>query len=286
MNNNQKLPRFIRSFVRHKLGIVGIAILLVFVVVSVFAPVFAGHDPYHMELTNAFAPPGKDGHLLGTDNFGRDVLARLVYGSRISLFIGFVVVSISGVIGTVLGLLSGYYGKWVDYVIMRIVEVFYSFPFLILVIAVIAILGPSIFNVMAVLGLVSWPKYARVVRSLVLSLRETEFVQAAKTIGTSNRRIIFKHILPNTITPVIIQATLSIPEAILAAASLGFLGFGVQPPTPEWGTMMNEGKDFIMLEPNMIFWPGLCIFLVVLNFNFVGDALRDALDPRLSKQLR
>ena len=169
---------------------------------------------------------------------------------------------------------------------MRVVEVFYSFPFLILVIGVMAILGPSIYNVMAVLGLVSWPQYARIVRSVVLSLRREEFVQAAQVIGTPDRRILFRHILPNAMTPVIVQATLSIPQAILAAASLGFLGFGVQPPTPEWGTMMNEAKDFIMLEPNMIFWPGLCIFLVVLNFNFVGDALRDALDPRLSKQVR
>jgi peptide/nickel transport system permease protein len=286
MNNEQRVPRFVRAFARHKLGIVGMVVLALFFIVSFLGPVVIPIDPYVMDLENAFSPPGQDGHLLGTDNFGRDVLARLIYGARISLLIGFVVVSISGVIGTVLGLVSGYFGRWVDYIIMRLVEVFYSFPFLVLVIAVMAILGPSIYSVMGVLGLVSWPKYARVVRSLVLSLRETEYIQAARTIGTSHRRIIFRHILPHTITPVIIQATLSIPEAILAAASLGFLGFGVQPPTPEWGTMMNEGKDFILLEPNMIFWPGLCIFLVVLNFNFVGDALRDALDPRLSKQLR
>lgn len=286
MKNQNGVGRSLRSFMRHKLGIIGGVVLLVFVSAAVFAPMLTSLDPYVMDLANTFADPGEGGHLLGTDNFGRDLLARLVYGSRISLFIGFVVVSISAVIGTVLGLLSGYYGKWVDYIVMRLVEIFYSFPFLILVIGVIALLGPSIYNMMAVLGLVSWPKYARVVRSLVLSLRETEFVQAAKVIGTSDRRIIFRHILPNALTPIIVQATLSIPEAILAAASLGFLGFGVQPPTPEWGTMMNEAREYIMIEPNLIFWPGLCVFLVVLNFNFVGDALRDALDPRLSRQIK
>lgn len=270
---------------RHKLGLVGVVMLLVFIVIALAAPILTRHSPYTMNLGNAFLKPGTDGHILGTDNFGRDLFSRLAHGARISLLIGIIVVAVSGIIGTILGLISGYYGKTADFIIMRLVEVFYSFPFLVLVIAVMAILGPSIFNVMAVLGLVSWPSYARIVRSQVLSIRESEYVQAARTIGTSDWRIMFKHILPNSITPVIIQATLGIPQAILSAASLGFLGFGVQPPTPEWGTMMNEGRSYIMIEPNLIFWPGLCIFLVVLNFNFVGDALRDALDPRLSKQL-
>ncbi|OQB46348.1 MAG: Glutathione transport system permease protein GsiD [Firmicutes bacterium ADurb.Bin153] len=285
VSDNQKL-RLIRSFARHKLGVFGVVLLLAFVLTAAFAPVLIKNDPYTMRLEDPFLPPGSPGHILGTDNFGRDMLSRLVYGARVSLLIGIVVVSVAAVLGTVLGLMAGYYGGWVDFTIMRMVEVFYSFPFLILVIAVMAILGPSIFNVMWVLGVVSWPSYARVVRAQVLSLKSSEFVSAARATGCSDSRIIFKHILPNTLTPIIVQATLGIPGAILSSASLGFLGFGVQPPTPEWGSMVSEGKDFIMLNSNLIIWPGLCIFLVVLSFNFIGDALRDTMDPRLSRELR
>jgi len=279
-------PRLLKVFARHKLGIVGLIALLAFIVVAVFAPILVRFDPYTMDLGNAFLAPGTGGHLLGTDNFGRDTLSRLAYGARISLLIGIVVVALAAIVGTVLGLLSGFYGGWVDFTVMRLVEVFYSFPFLILVIAVMAVLGPSIFNVMWVLGLVHWPSYARLVRAQVLSLRNIEYIQAARATGCSDARIIFRHIMPNTITPIIVQATLGIPGAILSSAALGFLGFGVQPPTPEWGSMVNEGKDYILLNSEMILWPGLCIFLVVLSFNFIGDALRDTLDPRLSKQLK
>jgi peptide/nickel transport system permease protein len=278
--------RAFRSFARHKLGVLGIIMLTAFVFTAVFAPIVIPNDPYTMQLEEPFLQVGSPGHPLGTDNFGRDTLARLAYGARISLLIGIVVVSVAAVLGTVLGLLAGYYGGWVDFTVMRLVEVFYSFPFLILVIAVMAILGPSIFNVMWVLGVVSWPTYARVIRAQVLSLKSSEFVQAAKATGCTDARIIFKHVLPNTMTPVIVQATLGIPGAILSSASLGFLGFGVQPPIPEWGSMVSEGKDFIMLNSNLIIWPGLCIFLVVLSFNFIGDALRDTMDPRLSRELK
>ncbi|HEY9595844.1 MAG TPA: ABC transporter permease [Spirochaetia bacterium] len=280
------VPHLLRVFMRHKLGIVGAVILLAFIVLAVFADVLVPADPYAMDLERTFSPVGSAGHFLGTDNFGRDTFARLIYGARISLLIGIVVVAFAAVIGTVLGLVAGYYGGWVDATVMRLVEVFYSFPFLILVIAVIAVLGPSIFNVMWVLGLVNWPGYARLVRGQVLSLKKTEFIQAAKATGAGSARVIFRHIMPNSLTPIIVQATLGMPGAILASAALGFLGFGVQPPTPEWGTMVNEGKDYILLNPGMILWPGLCIFLVVLSFNFIGDALRDSMDPRLSRQLK
>jgi peptide/nickel transport system permease protein len=233
---------------------------------------------------NVYAPPFSEGHLLGTDNFGRDILSRLIYGARISLFIGIVVVAIASVLGTTLGLLAGYFGGWVDVLIMRMVEIFYAFPFLVLVIAVIAIFGPSIYNVMWVLGLVSWPLYARLVRAQVLVLRETEFVEAARAAGMGPARIMFRHILPNTLTPILVTATFGIPEAILASAALGFLGLGVQPPTPEWGVMISEGKDFIRRAPHLITWPGVAIMLVVLSFNFVGDALRDALDPHKAER--
>jgi peptide/nickel transport system permease protein len=286
LSSTIKIPHGLVVFTRHKLGLVGAVMLLAFMMVAIFPSLFVRFDAYTMDLSNTFLSINTGGHLFGTDNYGRDIFARLAYGSRLSLLIGFVVVAIASVVGTVLGLLAGYYGGWVDFIVMRMVEIFYSFPFLILVIAVMAILGPSIFNVMWVLGLVSWPSYARLVRGQVLSLRGIDYIRAARAVGCSDRRIIFRHILPNTITPIIVQATLGLPSAILSSAALGFLGFGVQPPTPEWGSMMSEGKEYILLNPNLIIWPGLCIFIIVLSFNFIGDALRDTLDPRLSRQLK
>jgi peptide/nickel transport system permease protein len=272
--------RSLRKFFRNPLAVIGAALIIFFACAALFAPWIAPHGPLRMDLINPFLPPGSPGHLLGTDNFGRDILSRLIHGSRISLFIGIVVVSIASVLGTVLGLLAGYFGGWVDTLIMRVVEIFYAFPFLVLVIAVIALLGPSIFNVMWVLGVVSWPFYARLVRAQVLVLRETEYVEAARASGVSSWRIMFRHILPNTLTPVLVTATFGIPEAILASAALGFLGMGVQPPTPEWGVMISEGKDFIRRAPFLITWPGVAIMLVVLSFNFLGDGLRDVFDPK------
>ena len=274
--------RAVRAFVKNPLALVGALLILLFVVVALAAPWVAPFDPLELDLLSQFEPPGSGGHLLGTDNFGRDILSRLIYGSRISLFVGIIVVSIAAVLGTALGLLAGYFGGWVDSLVMRAVEIFYAFPFLILVIAVIAVFGPSILNVMWVLGLVSWPIYARLIRAQVLSLRESEYVEAARASGSGSARIMFRHILPNALTPILVTATFGIPEAILASAALGFLGLGVQPPTPEWGAMVSEGKDFIRLAPTLIMWPGLAIMLVVMSFNFVGDALRDATDPRQS----
>lgn len=272
--------RVLRHFLRNPLALIGAVSILAIFASAVFAPWVAPHDPLELDLLNAYLPPGSPGHPLGTDNFGRDLLSRLIYGSRISLAIGVVVVAIAATIGTLLGVLAGYYGGWVDNVIMRLVEIFYAFPFLILVIAVIALFGPSIFNVMWVLGLVSWPLYARLVRGQVLALRETDYVEAARAGGLPARRIMFRHVLPNAITPVLVMATFGIPEAILASAALGFLGLGVQPPNPEWGAMVSEGKDLIRRAPYLITLPGLAVMLVVLSFNFVGDGLRDALDPK------
>lgn len=277
---NGRGRRVLASFVRNRLAVAGVIVLLVVMVSALLAPLVSPYDPLRMDLVNPYAPPGSPGHLLGTDNFGRDILSRLIHGSRISLLIGVVVVSIAATFGTVLGLLAGYLGGWVDEVVMRAVEIFYAFPFLVLAIAVIAVFGPSIFNVMWVLGLVSWPLYARLVRAQVLALHDVEYVEAARASGMGRSRVMFKHVLPNVLTPVIVTATFGIPQAILASAALGFLGLGVQPPTPEWGVMIAEGKDFIRRAPNLITWPGLAIMTVVLGFNFVGDGLRDALDPR------
>lgn len=271
--------RALRAFVRNPLALVGAVLILVFVVVAVAAPWVAPYDPLGLDLLVPFEPPSRT-HPLGTDNFGRDTLSRLIYGSRISLLVGIVVVGIASLLGTLLGLVAGFYGGWLDALIMRAVEIFYAFPFLVLVIAVIAVFGPSIFNVMWTLGLVSWPVYARLVRAQVLTLRETEYVEAARAAGGGPGRVMLRHILPNALTPILVAATFGIPEAILASAALGFLGLGVQPPTPEWGAMVSEAVTFIRLEPSLIIWPGVAIMLVVMSFNFVGDALRDALDPR------
>jgi peptide/nickel transport system permease protein len=281
--NNRRGRRVLRAFLRNRLAVVGTLLLIVVIGSAALAPTVAPYDPLKMDLVNAYSPPGSEGHLLGTDNFGRDILSRLIHGSRISLLIGFVVVSIAATVGTVLGLLAGYLGGWFDELVMRAVEIFYAFPFLVLAIAVIAVFGPSIFNVMWVLGLVSWPLYARLVRAQVLALHDLEYVEAARASGMSKWRVMFKHVLPNVLTPVIVTATFGIPEAILASAALGFLGLGVQPPTPEWGAMISEGKDFIRRAPNLITWPGVAIMVVVLGFNFVGDGLRDALDPKGKK---
>ncbi|BAS27973.1 ABC transporter permease [Limnochorda pilosa] len=284
--SRSQFSRPARAFLRNPAAIGAVLVLLVFIAAAVFAPYVAPHDPYTMHLGATFLPVGSPDHLLGTDNFGRDILSRLIFGARISLLIGVVVVSIAALVGSVLGLLAGYYGGWVDQLVMRLVEVFYAFPFLILAIAVMAILGPSIFNVMWVLGLVSWPLYARLVRATVLALRTQEFVESARAAGAGDLRIMFRHILPNSLTPVIVTAALGIPEAILASASLGFLGLGVRPPTPEWGMMVAEGKDFMLRSPWLITGPGVCIAAVMLSFNLAGDALRDALNPRIQGQTK
>ena len=273
--------RVLRIFMRNRLAVLGLIVLTGFACCAVFAQWVAPYDPLEMDLGNKFLPPGSEGHLLGTDNFGRDFLSRLIFGSRISLSVGLVVVSIAMVIGTSLGLIAGYFGGVADIVVMRLVEIFYSFPFLVLAVAVMAVLGPSLYNVMLVLGIVSWPIYARLVRGQVLTLREETFVEAARAVGASNSRILFRHILPNCSSPIIVTAAMQVASAILSVAALGFLGLGVQPPTPEWGAMLNEGKRFMRNAPHLITFPGLAIMLVVLSLNFIGDALRDALDPRL-----
>lgn len=276
-----RLGQFWGKFRRNRLALIGLAILGVIVAGAVFAPLIAPRGPLAMDLGRPMLPPLSRDHLLGTDNFGRDVLARILYGARISLTVGFVVVGISAALGLVLGTLAGYYGRWVDQVIMRVTDVFFAFPFFILAIGVIAVLGPNIVNVMAVLGLVTWPGYARLVRGQVLAVREEAYVDAARTVGAGPRRIMFRHILPNCLAPVTVMATLGIAGAILSAAGLSFLGMGVQPPAPEWGAMLNEGKAYMRTAPHLVEIPGLAIMLTVLALNFVGDGLRDALDPRL-----
>lgn len=271
-------------FRRHKLALVGLGILVILAVVSVAAPLLAQHGPYATDLSAYRAAPGGS-HLLGTDSAGRDVLARLMYAGRISLSVGIVAVGIYVAIGLLLGGLAGYFGGLVDTLIMRLADVVLSFPSIIVIITLVAILGPSIWNVMLVIGLLGWPPIARLVRAEFLSLRERDFVIASQAVGADHKRMIFRHILPNAMTPVIVNATFGMAQAILLEASLSFLGMGVQPPTASWGNMLNEARSITILEDMPWLWipPGVMIALAVLSINFVGDGLRDAMDPRVRR---
>lgn len=272
----------LRQIIHNKFALIGLTILILLAIVAICAPMIAPYNPDKMDLNNSLQPPSSD-HLLGTDKLGRDVLSRLIFGSRISLTVGFIVEGIALVIGITLGAVSGFFGGLVDNIIMRVVDVVIAFPFLILAIAIVAIVGPSLTNMMLVLGGVVWISYARLIRGMFLSLKEEEFVVAARVVGAKNSRIIFRHILPSTLGVIIVQATFGIAEAILAASSLSFLGMGAQPPTSEWGAMLSESRTYLRTLPMMTFAPGLAIMVTVLAINFVGDALRDAFDPRVLK---
>lgn len=270
-------------FKRNKLAMVGLCVIIFLYTVAIFAPILAPYPYDKMNLDNIYAPPGSPGHILGTDEFGRDVLSRLIYGARVSLTVGLVVVGMSSVVGITLGAIAGYYGGWIDSLIMRVVDFLYAFPFFILAITIVAILGPSLYNAMLALAVVSWVGYARMVRGQFLSLKQTEFVEAARGAGAGDLRIMFVHLLPNALGPVMVQMSLGIAGAILSASGLSFLGLGAQPPTAEWGAMLNAGKDYLRSSPHLATYPGLAIMVTVLAFNFVGDGLRDALDPRLKE---
>lgn len=251
------------------------------VLVALLAPWIAPFDPVaDADLNNYLAPPGGR-FLLGADTFGRDVFSRVVYGTRVSLGVGIAVQVTALALGMTLGLLSGFYGRWADNVIMRVAEVIFAFPGLLFAIAIMAVIGPSLYNVFLALGLVSWTSLARVVRGQVLAIKEQEYVEAARAVGAGSARILLRHVLPNTLAPAIILVTLGIGGAILAEASLSFLGLGAQPPTPSWGSMLSTGRDYLLQAPWLSLYPGLAIFLTVMGFNLLGDGLRDLLDPRM-----
>jgi len=269
-------------FRRHRVALVGAIILLLLAAGSLGASVVAQNDPYRVDIS-AYRQGPQAKYPLGTDSSGRDVLSRLLHAGRVSLSVGLVAVTIYTIIGVILGSFSGFYGGLTDSVIMRLADVVLSFPSLILIITVVSVLGPSIYNIMLVIGLLGWPPIARIVRALFLSLREREFVLASRTVGVPNSRIIFRHILPNAIAPVIVASTFGIANAILLEAGLSFLGLGVQPPTPSWGNMLTDAQSLTVLESMPWLWipPGTMIALAVLSINFIGDGLRDALDPHL-----
>lgn len=259
--------------------IIGACLTGLVILAALFASVIAPYSPTEQELYAGLMGPGVD-HLMGQDRLGRDIFTRILYGARISLFVGFSVVSVSMVVGSVIGAIAGYMGGKVDEVIMRIVDVFLAFPGILLAIAVMAILGPSVTNVVIALSVMGWTGFARLVRGQTLSLREREFVLAAEAVGVSTGGVIWRHILPNVIAPITVEATFGVASAILAEAGLSFLGLGVQPPTPSWGAMLSEGRQFLLIAPHLTTFPGLAIMVAVMGINFFGDGLRDLLDPK------
>ena len=271
-----------RHFRKNRMAMAGLVVMLLLYALTLLTPLIAPYDPAAQGdiVTTRYLAPSFE-HWMGTDKFGRDILSRVLYGARISLTIGFVAVWISITLGTMVGALAGYFGGWVDSVLMRFTDMMLSFPRLVLLIVVIALFEPSIWLVVTVLGLTGWMGTARIVRGEVLSLREREFVLAARALGMGDWRIIFRHIIPNTMAPVIVSATLGIGQTILTEASLSFLGLGVQPPTPSWGNMISDGRDAIITAWWISTFPGLAIVFTVIAFNLLGDGLRDALDPRL-----
>ena len=273
---------FYRKLRKNKLAMVGGFIVLFYIAIALLAPVIAPHDPYAIDLVNKLKPPSAD-HWMGTDDKGRDVLSRLLYGTRLSMSVGFVAVFIGAFFGIILGLLSGYYGKWVDTVISRVIDVLLAFPGILLSLAIVSALGPSLFNVMVAVGVFSIPVFARIVRGSTLTVKKLEYIDAIRSLGANDFTIIFKHIFPNILSPIIVQATMRLATAILSAAGLSFLGLGAQPPLPEWGAMLSNGRDFLFTAPYLAMFPGLAISTLVLGFNIFGDGLRDALDPRMKQ---
>lgn len=282
----QDLRRVLRELVRNKAALGGLLVLLAVIASAILAPMIAPYDPTAQEITHRLKPPGWASpggglNVLGTDHLGRDILSRIIFGARISLIIGLSAVALAGTLGTLMGLVAGYRGGRVDDLCMRLTDTMLAMPFILLALAVIAVLGPSLRNIIFVLGITGWVSYARVVRAEVLTLRTREFVAAAQALGGRGGRIIFRHLLPNVLTPVIVIATLEVARMIILESALSFLGLGIQPPTPTWGGMLADGRAYLSTAWWLATFPGLCIMLTVLGINLLGDWLRDVLDPRL-----
>ncbi len=270
----------VKKLLKNKIGLIGVIVIGLNIIVALAAPLLATQPPLAVNLELQAAPPSAE-HWFGTDEYGRDIYSRVIYGSRISLYICLLSVVLATVGGVLIGAAAGYFGGVLDNVVMRFMDALMSFPAILLAIAILASLGPNLYNVVIALGVVYIPRFARIVRSSVLSLKEKEFVEASRAMGNGDMYIIFRHILPNCTAPMIVQATASLAYAILAEASLGFLGLGAPPPAPSWGNILSDARNFMMDNPMMTVFPGLAITLAVLGFNLLGDALRDVLDPRL-----
>jgi peptide/nickel transport system permease protein len=274
----------VRRFRRNRTAVLGLGTVLLLLFCAIAAPLLTTQDPLNSELTSSLRPPGSAGHWLGTDELGRDVWSRILFGSRISLTLGLVSVGIGLLIGVPIPALAAYRGGWADSLVMRVVDILLSFPAILLAIVVVSILGPSLYNAMVAVGIAQGPIYARLVRGVVLSLKEREFVEAARATGLYNHQIVFRHILPNCLSPIIIQSTLLIASSILSASALSFLGLGAQPPDPEWGAMLSKGRLYLRTAPFLATFPGLAIVLPVRVLNLLGVGLRDALDPRMGER--
>ncbi|MGE7092341.1 nickel transporter permease [Lysinibacillus sp. NPDC048646] len=269
-----------RSFKKSKISLAGAGIVVFFIVLAVFGPTIAPQGINEQDLTKRLLAPSSE-YWFGTDDFGRDIFSRIIHGARISLWVGFFAVILSVVVGSLLGIIAGYYGKWIDTIISRVFDIMLAFPSILLAIAVVAVLGPSLQNALIAIAIINIPNFGRLIRSKVLSVKEEEYIVAAKAIGMRDMRILFSHILPNSMTPVIVQGTLAIATAIIEAAALGFLGLGAQAPAPEWGKMLADARIYLLNAPWTMIFPGLAIMLTVLGFNLMGDGLRDALDPKM-----
>jgi peptide/nickel transport system permease protein len=265
---------------KNKLALVGLFIIIFFIIIAIFAPFLTSYSYQTLNAADRLQGPSSQ-YWFGTDDLGRDIFTRIVYGARISLMVGFFAVTGALIFGSFLGILAGYFGRWVDMLISRIFDIMLAFPSILLAIAIVAILGPSLQNALIAIAIINVPIFGRLVRSKVISIRQEEYIMAAKAQGMKNGRILFHHVLPNSLAPIIVQATLGFGTAILEAAALGFLGLGAQPPTPEWGRMLSDSRQYIQSAPWTVLFPGLSIMLVVLGFNMIGDGLRDALDPKM-----
>lgn len=271
-----------RRFARNKLAVFGVVVLAVLIAIAILTPWITPTSPETVDLMNMKAPPSST-HILGTDELGRDVLARLMYGSRVSLSVGMLAMVIAVIIGSVIGSVAAFYGGWIDNVLMRLVDIILAFPVLFLLIIMASYIKPSVTGIMAIIGCTSWMGIARLVRGSILSLKEQDFTDAARALGAGDARIIFKHLLPNALGPIIVAATLLTGGAIIYESSLSYLGVGIQPPFASWGNMLTNAQDYLAEAPWLAFWPGMMIFITVLSLNFVGDGLRDAFDPKMKK---
>ena len=271
---------FLRQFTANRLAMVGLIIVAGLVLVAAFAPVLAPMDPTQQSLPDKRAKPGGK-FLLGADEFGRDILSRLIYGTRAALFVGTVSIAIALFFGIILGTVTGYFGGMTDALVMRAIDILLAFPYLLLAIAVVSAIGPGILNTTIAVGIWATPGFARIIRSSVLTIKVSDYIQAARAVGASSPRIILSHVIPNFISPMIVYATLYMANAILVEAALSFLGLGVQPPTPSWGLMVSSGRDYLLSSPHISTFPGVAIMITVLGFNLLGDGLRDSLDPKL-----
>lgn len=266
---------------KNKSAMFGLYIIIFFMLLAIFAPLAAPFDPFLQNIAMRKLPALSGAHILGTDEFGRDILSRIIYGSRISLVIGFFAVSISLIFGSLIGLLSGFYGGWFDRIAMRVIDIMLAFPYILLTIVIVALLGPTLLNAMIAIGIARLPQYTRIMRASVLAEKAAEYVEAEKSLGVGNMELMFMSILPNCLAPIIVQATLGVGSAIIESAALSFLGLGAQPPTPEWGLMIASAREFVSSAWWIVTFPGVAILLVVLGFNLLGDGIRDVLDPRL-----